>query len=125
MFTICSCKKAEYNVQNSYHMLNVARYKDCEAYAMVFKRGNDCLFRYSLSGPCENLELNNLLISYDTIIKSKFLKEESLKDKKIIIELYSYTNLLRDSLVQRTEKYFDVKAKVNKEWDEGFEIQIQ
>ena len=41
MFTMCSCKKAKHDVQNSYRMLTVGKYKDCEAYAMNFKNGND------------------------------------------------------------------------------------
>lgn len=115
---IYSCRKGQCDFKNSYSVLNVGKYKDCEVYAMILEPGSDYLFRYSLSGSCKNINLNDLIHSYDAILKEKSLKQEPLKDKKIIIELYDYTDFLQDSLVQRTEKYFNVKAIVSNKWNE-------
>ncbi|WP_297333758.1 hypothetical protein [Flavobacterium sp.] len=125
IFTNC-CKTVQDNtLKSSYRVINLTDYEDCNIYTMVFVPETDYLFRYALSGSCKNLDLNECLHLYNSLFEDSNLELYDCNGKKIIIELYNYTNEVKDSLVKITERQLNRKVKISKEWKGGFEVRIQ
>lgn len=120
----CDFLSQHNNMQNSYQIVDIGEFEDCKVYAMIFEPENDYIFRYALSGTCEKFNIEDCLQLYKSMLKGKYIKTESISNRKIIIELYDYTKALQDSILLVTQKHLNVDVVISKKWDEGFEIKV-
>ena len=105
--TSCVIRDKEIGKPENYKLTEREISEDCIAYQMRFNDGQ-YIFRFSLSGPCKNLTLENYIQEYSRYLSSQ---RDSLVYKRgyVILDFYNLTdtnNVLLDSVINITKRNF-------------------
>lgn len=122
---IPACRNSQLTeVHNSYKSKDLYETNDCKLYIMMFAEQNEYLFRYTMNGVCQEMDEEVCLKYYKNILEGYTNSSKMQKSQKVIIELYSYSEILKDEIILVTEQKLNVSILVSKKWDGGFEMTL-
>ena len=127
LFSLISCEKKSIEIgkPENYTLTERDFSKDCNIYQMRFKDGK-YIFKFSLAGSCKSLNTENYIKEYSMYLN---LYQDSLVTRRGYI-LLDYngidndTNVLKDSVINITKRYFKTFVSLSKVDETSFEIKV-
>jgi len=127
LFCLVACKKKSIEIgkPENYTLTERDFSNDCNIYQMRFKDGK-YIFKFSLAGSCKSLNTENYLKEYSMYLN---LHQDSLVTRRGYIVLdYNGNdndiNVLKDSVINITKRYFKTFVSLSKVDETGFEIKV-
>lgn len=122
---ISACRNSQrMDIDNSYKSKDLFETNDCKLYIMLFAEQNEYLFRYTMNGVCQEMDEEICLKYYKKILEGYANSAKMQNSQKAIIELYSYSEILKDEIILITEEKLNVSILVSKKWEGGFEMTL-
>lgn len=121
----CTVKNDEIDKPENYFLTERKISEDCNAYQIKYFSGKN-VFRFSLSGKCENLTVDSFLQEYAFYLSTY---RDSLMDRRgfVIVDYYSISNpnnILVDSIISITQRNFETYVALSEIDDKGFTIKV-